>query len=90
MLKVGIIGTDNIVSEFITACCDIQGVQISSFYSHSLEKAKFVALKNNLTVNIVDNFEDMLDFILILFILLYQTGYIVNKQNIFYSNKNMF
>ncbi|WP_233485672.1 Gfo/Idh/MocA family oxidoreductase [Spiroplasma sp. ChiS] len=68
MLKIRTIGTGNIVSEFIDACCDVQGVKITSLYSRSLEKAKFFASKNNLLVHIVDNFEDMLDYIDIIYI----------------------
>ncbi|WFG96014.1 Gfo/Idh/MocA family oxidoreductase [Spiroplasma citri] len=68
MLKIRTIGTGNIVSEFIDACRDVQGVKITSLYSRSLEKAKFFASKNNLLVHIVDNFEDILDYIDIIYI----------------------
>ncbi|AOX44148.1 oxidoreductase [Spiroplasma sp. NBRC 100390] len=68
MLKIGTIGTGNIVSEFIEACREVSGVEVSCLYSRSLEKAKIFALKNNLSVRIVDNFEDMLDHIDIIYI----------------------
>ncbi len=32
MLKIRTIGTGNIVSEFIDACLDVQGVKITSLY----------------------------------------------------------
>lgn len=45
MLKIGTIGTGNIISEFIDACRDVQGVKITFLYSRSLEKAKFFCFK---------------------------------------------
>ncbi|MFU0252354.1 Gfo/Idh/MocA family protein [Spiroplasma sp. Moj] len=82
MLKIGTIGTGNIVSEFIDACRDVQGVKITSLYSRSLEKAKFFASKNNLLVHIVDNFEDMLDYIDII--------YIASPNGLHYQQANYF
>ncbi|AGM25309.1 Gfo/Idh/MocA family protein [Spiroplasma chrysopicola] len=68
MLRIGTIGTGMIVSEFINACRENKEVEFTCLYSRSLDKAKIFSLKNNLQVRMVDNFEEMLDYIDIIYI----------------------
>ncbi|WP_381415175.1 Gfo/Idh/MocA family oxidoreductase [Spiroplasma endosymbiont of Anurida maritima] len=61
MLRIGTIGTGAIATEFVEAVKSRKDCKINVVYSRSIEKGKLFSLKSQLSVHVVDNFDDMLD-----------------------------
>lgn len=66
-MKLGLIGTGWIVSDFIKSMREIKGVEIYAVYSRTSEKGENFARENNVK-HVYTNYEEMLEHIDLIYI----------------------